>query len=60
MLTNVEALSAEAEHLMKTPEEGPADLHAHADIASSAMKERLTMIVPPNKLEAAQKMLASN
>jgi hypothetical protein len=59
VLTNVEALTAEVEYLLKTPEEGPEDLFTYADIASSAMKKYLA-IVPPNELEAAQKMLASN
>ena len=59
ILTNVEALIAEVEYLIKTPEEGTEDLFIYSDITTSAMKKYLA-IVPPNELEAALKMLASN
>ena len=56
ILTNVEALTAELEYLIKDPAEGTEDLFSYSDIVTSAMKKYLNL-VPPRELEAAKKML---
>lgn len=59
VLTNVENLSAELEYLLKTGDDDLKDLYAYADIVTSAMKKYL-VLVPPNELEEANKLLASS
>lgn len=59
VLTNVEALQAELEYLLKQNDTSETtDLYQYADVAVNAMAEYLA-IVPPNELAEARRILAA-
>ena len=58
VLTNIEALRAELEYLLKTGEDDTEALYAYANNAADGMKKYLS-IVPPTELEAARRTLQS-
>jgi hypothetical protein len=56
VLTNVEALRAELEYLLKSGEDETTDLYSYSEIATSAMQKYIA-VVPPNELKLARKLL---